>query len=296
MTKRHAIIEFGKEIYQIWIDEKPNQLAAALAYFGMFSFTAVIFIAFRIAGIFINEAVAAERFYSRIEAILGSATASFIQNSVSAVASADTGGSPIITIISSVSLLLAAIGLFLQLKYVLNRIWNVPLIQKGQRLGLIRRYWFAFIMVIGLGLLIILGTVVSLVFTWFGAVIKEYVDASSLIAVIDILVLLLVITLANAFVYKILPDVKLSWRDVWPGSVLAALLMGIGGLVIGIYFKYGGISSAFEAAGAFAVMMISIYYFAQIFLFGSIVTRVYTHRFGSMRVTPIEEPLLVNNL
>ena len=286
MNKHPSIIDFAKEVYRIWIDEKPDQLAAALAYFGMFSFTAVIYLAFRIAGIFINEAAAAERFYSRIEAILGSATASFIQGSVSAIIAVDTGGSPIITIISSVSLLLAAIGLFLQLKYVLNRIWQVPLIQRGQRLGLIRRYWFAFIMVIGLGLLIIVGTVVSLALAWFGSALKVFINHATLLAAVDILAVLSVITLANAFVYKVLPDVKITWRDVWPGSVLAALLMGIGGLVIGIYFKYGGISSAFEAAGAFAVLMISIYYFAQIFLLGAVVTRVYTKKFGSM-----QEPL-----
>jgi membrane protein len=283
MSKRLTAIDFGKEIYNIWIYEKPDQLAAALSYFGMFSFTAVIYFAFRFAGIFINEAAAAERFYARIEGVLGSATASFIQRSVSAISAADTGGSFIVTIISLVTLLLAAIGLFLQLKYVLNRIWKIPLIQKGQRLGLIRRYWFAFIMVIGLGLLIILGTVVSLALAWFGSAIQEFANVSTLLTILENLSLLGLLILANAFVYKILPDVKLSWRDVWLGSALAALLMGIGGLVIGIYFKYGGISSAFEAAGAFAVLMISIYYFAQIFLIGAVVTRVYTHRFGSMR-------------
>ncbi len=231
MNKRPSIIDFAKEVYRIWIDEKPDQLAAALAYFGMFSFTAIIYLAFRIAGIFINEAAAAERFYSRIEAILGSTTASFIQNSVSAISAAETGGSPIITIISSVSLIFAAIGLFLQLKYVLNRIWQVPLIQRGQRLSLIRRYWFAFLMVLSLGLLIILGTVLSLALAWFGSVIKIFVNHTTLLAVVNIITIFCLISLANAFVNKVLPDVKITWRDVLPGSLLAALLMGVGGLV-----------------------------------------------------------------
>jgi membrane protein len=283
MKIKPSLREFGIEIYHIWIEEKPDQLAAALAYFGMFSFTAVIYFAFRFAGIFINEAAAAERFYSRIEAILGSATASFVQSSVSAITATNTGGSPIITIVSTFSLLFAAIGLFIQLKYVLNRIWQVPLIQRGQRLALIRRYWFAFLMVVALGFLIILGTAVSLALVWFGSALSVFVNHTTLLAVVNILAIFCVVALANAFVYKVLPDVIITWRDVWPGSALAALLMGLGGLVIGIYFKYGGISSAFEAAGAFAVLMISIYYFAQIFLFGAVVTRVYSHRFGSMR-------------
>ncbi|HSQ25542.1 MAG TPA: YhjD/YihY/BrkB family envelope integrity protein [Anaerolineales bacterium] len=92
-----------------------------------------------------------------------------------------------------------------------------------------------------------------------------------------------VIVLANAFFYKVLPDVKLAWRYVWLGSAVATLLMAIGGLVIGLYFRFGGVHSAFEAAGAFAVLMIAIYYFAQIFLFGAVITRVYAQRYGSMR-------------
>jgi uncharacterized BrkB/YihY/UPF0761 family membrane protein len=84
MDKRSSLIDFIKEIYRIWIDEKPDQLAAALAYFGMFSFTAVIYIAFRIAGFFSNEAAAAGRFYTYIESDLGSDTANFyIVNSIS---------------------------------------------------------------------------------------------------------------------------------------------------------------------------------------------------------------------
>ncbi len=283
MDRRPSLIEFGKEVYKIWVTEKPNQLAAALAYFGMFSFAAVIYIAFRLAGIFIDEAAAAERFYTRIATVLGTETATFIQNSVVALSSTNTGSSPLVTIVSLVSLLLAAMGLFLQLKYVLNRIWQVPLIQSGQRFALIRRYFFAFIVVIALGLLIILGTVLSAVLAWFGSVASQYISGSYWLLVLEILALIGVNVLANAFMYKVLPDVKLSWRDVWLGSVIATLLFVIGGVVIGLYFKIAGVGSAFEAAGAFAVVLIAIYYFAQIFLMGALITRVYARRYGSLR-------------
>jgi uncharacterized BrkB/YihY/UPF0761 family membrane protein len=174
------------------------------------------------------------------------------------------------------------LGLFLQLKYVLNRIWQVPLAQRGQRLGLVRRYFFAFIIVIVLGLLIVLGTVFSVVLAWFGSTFTQFIGGTNLLYILEIIALIGAIVLANAFIYKVLPDVKLSWRDVWPGSITAAILLVIGGVVIGLYFRIAGIGSAFEAAGAFAVLMIAIYYFAQIFLIGALVTRVYTHRYGSM--------------
>jgi membrane protein len=286
MDKHSSIRSFIKEIYQVWISEKPNQLAAALAYFGMFSFAAVIYIAFLIAGIFINEAAAAEQFYTRIEAVLGAETTTFIQDSVTAISAANDGGSLIISVVSLISLLLAAMGLFLQLEFVLNRIWGVPLIQVGNRVAIIRQRLFAFIMVIALGLLVVLVTMVNVIFAWFGSIVEDLFENSGLVSVLNILALLAVVVLANAFVYKVLPDVKLAWRDVWPGSVAATFLVLLGGQVIGLYFKLGGISSAFSAAGAFAVLMITIYYFAQIFLFGAVITRVYAQRFGSKRETP----------
>jgi membrane protein len=283
MDKPPSIKNFFIEIYQAWISEKPNQLAAALAYFGMFSFAAVIYIAYQIAGIFINEAAAAERLYTRIEAVLGSEIATFIQDSVSAISAASQGGSWVISLVSLISLLLAAMGLFLQLKFVLNRIWGVPLVQLGNRLAIIRQRLFAFIMVIALGLLVILVTVVNVIFAWFGSIVKEYIGASSLLSVFNIIALLAVVVLANAFVYKVLPDVKIAWRDVWLGSIVATLLMALGGLVMGLYFKLGGIGSAFQAAGALAVILIAMYVFAQIFLLGAIITRIYAQRYGSKR-------------
>jgi membrane protein len=286
MNKLQPIKDFVKEIIEIWVSEKPNQLAAALAYFGMVSFSAVIFIAYLIAGIFINEAAAAERLYTRIEAVLGTETTAFIQDSVSAIAAGNEGGSWIISVISIISLFFVAMGLFLQITFVLNRIWGVPLIQRGKRAAIIRQRLFAFVMVIALGLLVILTTVVNVVFAWLGSVIKDYLGGSNIISTLNVLALLCVVVLANAFIYKVLPDVKLAWRDVWPGAAATTFLMAAGGVVIGVYFKLGGVSSAFEAAGAFAVLMLSIYYFAQMFLFGAIITRVYAQRYGSKRELP----------
>lgn len=286
MNKPPSIRNFIKEIYQAWINEKPNQLAAALAYFGMFSFAVVIYLAFLIAGIFINEAAAAEQLYTRIEAVLGAETAAFIQDSVAAISAANEGGSWIISAVSLISLLVAAMGLFLQLKYVLNRIWGVPLIQVGNRLAIIRQRLFAFIMVVALGLLVILVTMVNVVFAWLGSIVEDLFANSGLVSALNIIALLGVIVLANAFIYKVLPDVKIAWRDVWFGSIAATLLMALGGLMMGLYFKLGGIHSAFQAAGAFAVVLIAIYYFAQIFLFGAIITRTYAQRYGSKHESP----------
>jgi membrane protein len=283
MDKLRTVKKFLQEVYQIWVSERPSQLAAALAYFGIFSFSGVLYIAYWLAGLFIDEAAAAERLYERIEAALGPETAAFIQDSVNAISTANSGGSWIITLVSLGTLLFAALGLFLQLKYALNRIWGVPLIDIKDKFAFVRQELFAFLIVIALGLLVILVTVINVVFAWFGSVIEKYTGQSSLVSILNVLALLGIIILTNAFIYKILPDVKLAWRDVWPGSIAVTFLMILGGMAIGLYFKLGGVHSAFEAAGAFAVLMIAIYYFAQIFLLGAVITRVYTHQYGSMR-------------
>ena len=109
------------------------------------------------------------------------------------------------------------------------------------------------------------------------------VQQAAALEAVNFVISFAVITVLFAMTFKLLPAVTIAWRDVWPGSIAAALLIALGGLVIGLYFKLGGVHSAFEAAGAFAVLMVAIYYFAQIFLFCAILTRVYAHRYGSMR-------------
>ena len=281
MNKLSTLRSFIQEVYQVWVSERPNQLAAALAYFGVFSFGAVIYFAYRVASIFINEAAAADRLYARIENLLGTEIATLIQDSVAAIASTNTGGSWVISAVSLISLLFAAMGFFLQIKYALNRIWDIPPTPRGQRFAFLRQQLFAFIALISLGLLIILATMVNVAFSWFGSVTQAYLGRGSLLPLLNTLALLGLIVLALAFTYKVLPDERLVWRDVWSGAIAAAIGMVLGGLVIGLYFSLGGVHSSFEAAGAFAVLMIMIYFFAQIFLFGAVITRVYAYRYGS---------------
>ena len=283
MNKFSRLRTFLQEVYQIWVSERPSQLAAALAYFGIFSFAPVIYFAYWVASLFINGVAAAERLYTRLEAVLGAETAAFIKDSVAAISSANTGGSWIITLISLGTLLFAAMGLFLQIKYALNRVWGIPPIPPGGRFDFLKRQLFAFIMLIALGLLVILATLVNLVFAWFGTIVQYYLGRGNLLTVFNMLALFGLIILAFAFVYKVLPDLKVAWRDVWLGSITAATLTVLGGVLIGLYFSLGGVGSAFEAAGAFAVLMIAIYFFAQIFLLGAVITRVYAREYGSKR-------------
>jgi membrane protein len=218
-----------------------------------------------------------------MEAVLGAEIAIFIQNAVVALSNASTGNSIIISIISFLALLYAASGIFFQLQYALNSIWQTSVSDQEITRAFLRQRLFSFLMVIALGLLVIVITVVNVVLVWFGSVIEIFLPTSGWLTFLNFIVLIGVIILAIAFMYKVLPEVRISWRDVWPGAVLTTVLMVLGGLLFGLYFQLGGFGSALEAAGTFAVLLIAIYTFAQIFLFGAVFTRAYAYRYGSLR-------------
>jgi membrane protein len=277
---------FLTDLYNIWVSERPSQLAAALAYYGMFSFAPVIFIGYTVAGLFIDQLAAAERMYQRVETVLGPETAEFIQRSVSALGNSSSGGTLLGSLVSLIALLAAASGLFFQLQYALNKIWRVPPPDKGQTGAFIRQRLFSFVMVLGVGLMLILATLTNLVLGWFGSWLEALFEVSIPSAIWIGLGSLALLTLSFSLLYKVLPDVKIAWRDVWSGSLIAALLIVLFALLLGLFFTSGTIGSAFEAAGAFAVLLIGIYYIAQIFLFGAVVCRVYAQRYGSMHGLP----------
>lgn len=277
MKTRPSLIEFAKEIYRIWATERPGQLAAALAYYGMFAFAPVIFIAFWVAGLFIDQLSAVNQFYVRLENLLGPEVAEMIQDSVEAIANSTAGSSVIATVISVVALLLAASGLFYQLQFALNKIWGVPTPERGQTTGLIRQRLFSFLMVIGVGLMLILATLTNVVITWFGSLFS----LSPSMPVLNVLGFLGIATLAFALIFKILPEAEITWRDVWFGAIVTAILIALALFIFGAYLSRGNVGSAFEAAGAFAVLLIGIYTIAQVFLFGAMFTRVFAATYGS---------------
>lgn len=275
--------KFLAEIYAIWISERPNQLAAALAYYGMFSFAPVIFIGFTIAGIFFDQIQIADQLFQRLETILGPEAANQVRDLVVAVSETSRSSSLLVSVISFLALFFAASGLFFQVQFALNTIWRVPPPQKGGTRAFIRKRIFSFAMVIGVGLLLILATMVNLALAWFGSLIERFLGIGTNNLVLTIAATLGLIALSFGLLYKILPDIRVAWRDIWLGALAAALLVMLAGALATIYFRNGLGGSAFEAAGAFAILLIAIYYIAQIFLLGAVITRVYANLYGSRK-------------
>jgi membrane protein len=277
MKRVQAIREFIEALISIWNEVKPTRMAAALAYYGMFSFVPVVYIAIRVAGIFINDVLLSQQVYDRLATTFGQNTATFVQDLILATDSTTTGGSTVATLVSAGALLYAASGLFFNLQYSLNTVWQVPPSEYAGILNNIKNRLMAFIMVIGVGLTLVLGAFSSLIVSSLTTILPfEVIDP-----LLSALAFIGLATLAFALLFKFLPEVKIAWRDVWLGALVTALIVSIGAWAIGFYFSISGVGSAFEAAGALAVLLIGINYIAQIFLAGAVFTRVYTMKYGS---------------
>ena len=281
MRTKDRILNFVKAIYKIWVNERPTTLAAALAYYSLFSFAPAIFIALTIVGIFLNEQEVVARFLVKIEQTFGSEMATFIQDSVLSVSQSTSESSTLISIIGFIALFLAASMLFFQLQYALNTIWEVPPPKQGATFSLIKNRLLAFAMVIGIGILMIAATMFSIISSSFASLLRLDIMTQLLNACGAIALL----TISLALIYKILPEVEIRWRDVWIGSAVTAILIVVGVRLLGLYLSSTRFTSALEAAGTVAVLLITFYILAQIFLFGAVFTRVYASIFGT-KITP----------
>ena len=280
-TQNTSARAFASELYRIWITERPSVLAASLAYYSIFSFVPVIFIAFTVAGVFIDVVVVADQFVDRVEQILGQEAAAMIEEMLISVAETTSTGSAVTTIIGVLGLLFAASLIFFQLQYVLNTIWQVPRPTRGETMSYVRGRLLAFVMVLGAGLLVVLAVIANLIITIFGSVIG--LEAFQIGG--GFLLYLALATLSLAMIYKFLPNVEISWHDVLLGSSITAVAIILASYLYGLYLRTRTIGSALDAAGTMAVFLLFFFFLAQIFVLGAVCTRVYASMYGS-KITP----------
>ena len=277
MTRSKRLQRFFNDLSSAWTQTQPNRLSAALAYYSMFSLAPVIFIALTVAGIFINEDELMALFFSRLATVVGQETAVFLADLVSGISVAASGSS-LASLISLGALLYAATGLFFHLQYCLNTIWRVPPEEQVGIINMIKNRLLAFVMVIGLGVVFAILVVASLLTSFISSLFD--LDLSSF-GLANILILLAVQFVALVLIYKFIPQVRVGWRDVWLGAILTAIALNVAALAVSIYLSISNVTSAFEAAGTLAVLLIAIYYASQIFLFGAMFTQVYSRHFGT---------------
>lgn len=264
-----------------WIDDKAPRLGAALAYYTAFSLAPLLVIAIAVAGIFFGAQAASGQIANQIRTVVGDDGAKAIESMVEGANR--PASSAWATVIGIIMLFVGAAGLFGQLQDALNTIWKVESKLGRGILGFIQDRFLSFTMVLGTAFLLLVSLVISAGLAALGSLFGEW-GASIAGQALNLVTSFAVITLLFAMIYRFLPDVRIAWRDVWFGAIFTSLLFSLGKALIGLYLGQTGTASAYGAAGSLAVLLIWLYYSAQIFLFGAELTRAYASRLGSPMV------------
>ncbi|UDF02239.1 YihY/virulence factor BrkB family protein [Asticcacaulis sp. AND118] len=264
------------EALQEWNDDKAPRLGAALAFYSILSIGPLLLIVTGVAGIAFGRDAVNTYLLAELSLLIGDQGASAVQTMLSGAFNPHQG--LIATIIGIVTLIISATGFFAQLQEAMNDIWNV----EPDRLHwtvFVQKRLLSFALVVGIGFLLLISLVVSAALAAFSTLIAPYVPAP-IMGVINLLISFGVVTFLFAMTFKILPDARIEWSDVWVGAAITAILFSFGKQLIGLYLGQSALSSAYGAAGSLIVLLVWIYYSTQIFFFGAEFTQVYSRHLG----------------
>ncbi len=272
-----------KETVTSWSGDYAQSMGAAIAYYAMFSIAPLLIIVIAIAGMVFGHEAAQNEIVVQLRGLMGDDGAHAIQG---LLASANTSGSTTIATIFSVAVLIfGATTVFAELQDAFDRIWRAPArVQTGGIWNLLRSRILSFGMMLAISFLLMVSLIFSAAIAalgkWWG---PYFGSREALLQATNFAVSFVMITVLFALIYKVMPRVSVKWRDVWIGAAVTAMLFVAGKLLIGIYIGKTAVASGFGAAASLVVMLIWIYYSAQIFLLGAEFTWVYAKRYGSMR-------------
>ena len=281
------ILQLVKKSASAWVDDSAPSKGAALAYYATFSIAPLLFIAISIAGLFFGVEAVQGAVFAQLSDLMGENGAQAIREMLAHVQEPKTGMWA--TIVGLALLLLGASTVFGQLQTALDDIWDAPDRVKPKGVwGFIRARLLSFGMVLAIGFLILVSllfsTMVAAMGKWWGGLFGGGIGH-----VIDLVVSFGLLTVAFAVIYKFIPSVRIAWRDVWVGAAITALLFTIGKWAIGLYLGKSDVASSFGAFGSLVIVMVWVYYSAQIFLLGAEFTWVWSHDYGTQRAKREED-------
>jgi membrane protein len=279
-----AFWQMLQETFRQWSEDKPFELAAALAYYTLFSLAPLLLIAITIAGVVFGREATEQQLMTTFGGLVGPQGAEAIQGLLHSASQPQSG--LLGTLLGIVTLLIGAGGVVGQLQDSLNTIWGVAPKPGRGLLGMLQDRFVSLGMVLGVGFLLLVSLVVS---TVLSAAIHFLSGAlpggEGLWHVVELVVSFGFVTLLFALIYKVLPAVEITWRDVWVGAGMTAVLFTVGKFLLGLYLGQSGVTSAYGAAGSLVLVLVWVYYSGLIFFFGAEFTQVYANTYGR-GVTP----------
>jgi membrane protein len=275
-----TVISLVKETFTQWQKDKAPTLAAALAYYTVFSLAPLLIIVIAIAGLVFGADAAQGQIVTQLQSLIGKDGAQTVQELILKASEPKSG--MIATLVGIATLLWGASNVFTNLKEALNAIWNVSPPPGRGIWGFFQDRVLSFAMILGIGFLLLVSLVISAVLAavsfWLNGLLQLPVGIWQ---IVDFAISFGVVTLLFALIYKLLPDVDLAWNDVWIGAAITSVLFTIGKSLIGIYLGGSGIASTYGAAGSFVIILLWINYSAQILFLGAEFTQVWANRYGS---------------
>lgn len=271
-------LDLFKQTAREFGEDKVPRLGAALAYYTVFSLAPLLLIAIAIAGMAFGEEAARNQVQAQLRGVIGPEAGKAIQEMVENAAKPKTGA--LATIVGILTLLFGASGVFGQLKDALNTIWEVEPAKTSGAWGFVKNRFLSMAMVLGVGFLLLVSLVIDAVIT--AGANRIFGESTAVIAqTLQILISLCVVTGLFALIFRYLPDCRIEWRDVWFGAGFTSLLFVIGKFALGLYLGRSAVGSTYGAAGSLVVLLLWVYYSAQILFFGAEFTQVYARKHGS---------------
>ena len=281
-----------KDTFTHWQQDHAPTLAAALAYYTIFALAPILIIAIAVANFFLTNTNVQADLINQAQAAFGPDVAETVRTMLNN-REPNTGGNVLATLLGVVLLVVGATGVFGQLQYALNTVWGVR--PDPKKTSWTRMLWLR---LRSLGLILIIGLVliVSFAATTFVSGLEEFTSgvpgSGNLWQGVELLISFAVITLLFAFIFKVLPDAVVRWQDVWLGAAVTALLFSAGKFLIGLYLAQSAPASAYGAAGSLVLLLLWIYFSAQIFLLGAEFTQAYANRYGA-GIKPDEDAMRI---
>lgn len=280
-----AFFALLKQTASEYSEDKVSRLAAALAYYTVFSLAPLLIIAIAIAALVFGQEAAQGQIVGQIQGLVGRDGAEFIQTAIDNANDKKHTGI-IATVINIAVLLFGASGVFAQLQDALNTVWEVAPKPEQGLLNVIRQRFLSFAMVLVIAFLLLTSLVLSAALAALGNLLSGLLPGMGVLwQIVNFVISFGVITMLFAMIYKFLPDAKIAWGDVWIGAALTSLLFTVGKLLLGLYLGNASFGSTYGAAGSLVILLAWVFYSAQILFIGAEFTQVYASKYGS-RIVP----------
>ena len=280
------LLSLSKQAITAWLDDAAPSMGAALSYYTIFSLAPLLLIVMSVAGFVFGAEAARGELFGQLRGLMGADAAQSVQTLLASLDKPVQGVGA--SVVGVALLVIGATSVFGELQNSLDRIWRAPLRKKNSGLwNLLRERLLSIGMILGLAFLLmgslLAGAFVSALGKWWAPIFGGWEIVAQ---IANAAVGFILSTLVFAMIYKLMPRAQVRWRDVWIGAIVTSALFTMGKFLIGLYIGKSAVASGFGAAGSIAVILVWVYYSAQIFLIGAEFTWVYAQKFGSMRDSP----------